>query len=73
MVNGCSIVKSGELVMWVHQGNPRCALFAVGNPWRIRIDSGFPQPEHSMEAGTVSRNVYKKVFSLLCEIGVNFM
>ena len=73
MVNGRSIVKSGELVMRVHPGNPRCALFAVGNPWRIRIDSGFPQPVHSMEADVGSCHVYKKVFSLLCEIVMNFM
>src|SRR5256885_6950027 len=52
--------------MRVHPGNPRCALFAVGNPWRIRIDSGFPQPVHSMEADVGSCHVYKKVFSLLC-------
>ena len=46
---------------------------AVRNPWRIRIDSSFPQPVHSMEADVGSCHVYKKVFSLLCEIGVNFM
>ena len=73
VVNGCNIVKSGGLVMRVHQETTLCTLLALGKPWRIRIDSAFPQPVHSMDADAGGCHVYKKVFSLRCGIGVNFM